>query len=334
MFGNESRLYLGGAAIVGVAGAAYFVLSGDRMGSVLFLALVLGASFLGLLLVAKPVADLEAAAAPAPGDVRLGATAARATAWPLVAAFAAALLIVGVAVDVPIAVMALCAVALVTAGWFVQAWREQADRISPTALEVHERVLWPAGLPVLTLVFIAGVIVCVSRVLLALPEEIATTAAIFMAAGVLLVATLVALRPMRSTFVMGAVAGVALALAAAGVAAAVAGQREEEHFGVRPVNLRAKGTAFDKKVIELPASSAVTVRFDNEDEGILHNVAIYESRRARRQLFFGDSVEGLGRARYVFRTPEPGTYFFRCEFHPGNMVGTVKVTEPSEEEKR
>lgn len=85
---------------------------------------------------------------------------------------------------------------------------------------------------------------------------------------------------------------------------------------------------FDKSELSIPANQDVTATADNTDEGILHNFAVYNSR---------DEAEGGGEAiaategctapctgSATLNLP-PAEYFFRCDFHPQQMTGTLVV---------
>jgi plastocyanin len=93
------------------------------------------------------------------------------------------------------------------------------------------------------------------------------------------------------------------------------------------VNLTAKGLAFDKKTIEVPAGAEVIVNFDNQDSGIPHNLAVYDTSAATTTIFKGEVITGPKTITYNFTAPtKPGTYFFRCDIHPTVMTGQFIVT--------
>lgn len=83
------------------------------------------------------------------------------------------------------------------------------------------------------------------------------------------------------------------------------------------VNLTAQDIAFDTDNITVPAGTNVTVHFNNEDDGIEHNFAVYDSSLRTEQIFVGDTITGPDEIDYNFTTPdEPGTYYFQCDIHP------------------
>lgn len=90
------------------------------------------------------------------------------------------------------------------------------------------------------------------------------------------------------------------------------------------VNIVAKGFAFNTKTITVPAGAKVTINFDNQDDGVPHNVAFYETSAAQKSIFVGQRIVGAAKITYTFTAPATaGTYYFRCDVHPsmnGNFV--------------
>jgi plastocyanin len=67
--------------------------------------------------------------------------------------------------------------------------------------------------------------------------------------------------------------------------------------------------------------------FINKDANMPHNFALYTDSKATTTIFRGDPVTGPKTGSYSFVVPaSPGTYFFRCDFHPELMTGTFVVT--------
>jgi plastocyanin len=90
-----------------------------------------------------------------------------------------------------------------------------------------------------------------------------------------------------------------------------------------PVPLAAKAIAFSTSEISLPAGTPSVISFDNQDEGVPHNVAIYTSQGGD-PLFQGEIVPGPAEVDYDVPPLEAGEYFFQCDVHP-TMSGTVTV---------
>lgn len=94
------------------------------------------------------------------------------------------------------------------------------------------------------------------------------------------------------------------------------------------LEITGKDIRFDTDELVAPAGTEVTLVFHNEDEGIPHNVAIYESEEAQKDHFVGEIFNGTATEEYTFETPsEVGEYFFQCDVHPNSMRGTFVVEE-------
>ena len=143
--------------------------------------------------------------------------------------------------------------------------------------------------------------------------------------AVLVAMATVATRPVRAPVLLGVASVAALAVVIGGVVAAGVGERTFEGRGVAPVRVVAKGTAFKLTSFTLPARSGVEIRFDNRDPAIQHNISLYSDAAGTKPIYQGDAVTGPGSADYRFITPGPGTYLYRCDFHPTAMKGTVQI---------
>jgi plastocyanin len=54
-------------------------------------------------------------------------------------------------------------------------------------------------------------------------------------------------------------------------------------------------------------------------------VAIYTDDTPVSSLFVGELVSGPTTITYKIPALKPGTYYFRCDIHPGVMYGTFVV---------
>ena len=93
------------------------------------------------------------------------------------------------------------------------------------------------------------------------------------------------------------------------------------------VAIVAQGTLFSLDRIETTAGTTVSVTLDNQDVGVIHNIAFYRSQDssqpipgAATQLQAGPVVQQVS-----FVAPEPGAYYFRCDVHPTQMSGVLEV---------
>jgi plastocyanin/uncharacterized membrane protein len=82
--------------------------------------------------------------------------------------------------------------------------------------------------------------------------------------------------------------------------------------------------AFDRASLTGPAGTRFDLVFDNEDDGVQHNVAIYRDDSVEEPLFVGDLVEGPTTVTYDVPALDAGSYYFRCDLHP-QMDGTLEV---------
>jgi plastocyanin len=99
--------------------------------------------------------------------------------------------------------------------------------------------------------------------------------------------------------------------------------------GGATLDLAAKNTAFDKRSLSAAANSPVTVRFNNQDAGVTHNVAFYKSKSSLTQPLApgskGNLLTGPASENITFTAPGPGTYYYQCDVHPDQMNGSFVV---------
>ncbi len=91
------------------------------------------------------------------------------------------------------------------------------------------------------------------------------------------------------------------------------------------VNIVSKAIAFDKSDIGVAGGKEITIRHDNQDEAMPHNFAIYESSEAKELVAATEIELGLVQQELIVEALEPGQYFFRCDTHPTQMIGTLIV---------
>lgn len=330
MLNQHSKLLLPVSGVTLAAMFAYTLMAGDHLGIALFAAVAI-AAFGGAIVYAatrEPTAAAvggSAAGDDEPVQVR-PVTAPRpvgGAAWPVAAGASAALIAISLVQGAVIA-GAGAALGLVTLiGWLAAVGTERTAR-KPVNL-------MPFGIPVLGFAFIASLMFLMSRVLLAVSELTATWVALFVAAAILGIGSLFAMRPnLSSRSMVAMLAAGAVLMTGGGLVAASVGEREIEHHGEEHAEgggealvVGADNLAFDVEEIELHPDSEVTISFQN-NEAQPHNIAIYTDEDASEEIFVGDIVTGPITVEYHFTSPEPGTYFFRCDVHP-NMRGTVTV---------
>jgi cytochrome c oxidase subunit 2 len=95
------------------------------------------------------------------------------------------------------------------------------------------------------------------------------------------------------------------------------------------VDIVSKDSTFDLDEISVKAGSPVLVVFDNQDEGVFHNWALYESQAAADEGGDPMATSELEKGPVVQEIDvdanEAGTYFFRCDAHPTTMFGDYIV---------
>lgn len=203
---------------------------------------------------------------------------------------------------------------------------------------VRERVVLPLAIPLGALGLIFVLTFGFSRILLAVPPEVATAVAIMAAISVLSVFAVLALRPRLTGtqfLVMIAVAAVPFVLGGAVAGGVVAistdGEGHEDENGEQAppfvVEVAAENIEFDTDNITVPAGRDVEIVFENIDT-VQHNVAIYTAEGGD-DLFVGEIFGGPRTVTYDAGPIEVGTYYFQCDVHPF-MNGAFVVEEAEE----
>jgi len=181
------------------------------------------------------------------------------------------------------------------------------------------------------LLVIAAVLFGFSRILLSLTKDAATAIALIVALSILVVAAVVAsrsvVRASSLASMLGAIAGIAML--AGGIALIAVGAGGEEGGGGGPavtISLTAKGIAFDKTTLSVPAGKPFAIAFDNQDAGIQHDVQIFDNESfTGTPLLNGEIVTGPAKVTYEAPALDPGTYYFHCSVHPTQMQGTIEA---------
>lgn len=250
--------------------------------------------------------------------------------WPFVGALAVGALGLGLAAGTPLVIIGLVVGLLTAAGWLGQAWRDDPTYTPREGSRISERFLAPLGLPLLAVSLIAVIVISSSRVLLAVSKTASVVIAFVMAVGVLLAFYAISARPRLGKGAMVALGGLTVAaLVTAGGVSAASGYRTFEHHAAGteaagPTSVEAKGLKFLQTEIAVTQSQIATIRFTNEDP-TYHNIAVYSDQKGGTPYWNGEPVKGVANITYTHEfSMAPGTYAFRCDFHPA-MVGTFVV---------
>ena len=334
MLNPASKLLLTLAAAGTVMGFLYHVAVDERSGMVLLLALGVAGLILAVVASGAAVPDqapMIPAGAPAP-ERRATTTGspARGSGWPAFAALALAALATTTAVGGPVVIVGVLAVLVAAAGWFAKAWTEDPAWSPRVSERLRLRLVVPVMLPAAAFLLAATIAISMSRILLAVSKNGAVAIAFVAAVAIFGACAWVAARPrINSSAILTLVALAALSTAGAGITGVAAGEREFHHAGEEhgeALHVVAEEVKFDTDEIVVPAEEHVRIEFVNHDVDVFHNVAVYESESPdAAPIFNGEGIAGEDERLYEFETPEPGTYFFVCDFHP-NMKGSF-VTE-------
>ena len=227
------RLWLGVAAFAVAAAVAWQGSSGgEERGLFVLLGAASAALIIGSLLVWIRDGEVTAAVHEEERATTAAATSGPLPApWPAIGAFGVAVTVVGLATGGALLYVGFGVVAIAIVEWMVQGWAERATPDAAENTALRNRIMYPFEIPLLGLIIVGFVLLAFSRVLLALPKEGSTVAAIVVATAILLAAVVAATRPRISSTVLTALLVLgAVALLGGGVVGAVAGEREiEEH---------------------------------------------------------------------------------------------------------
>ncbi len=92
----------------------------------------------------------------------------------------------------------------------------------------------------------------------------------------------------------------------------------------RPEVTARSAASFETKLLVVPAARDFELVFNNEHEGVPHDVAITEGPERATEYFNGADITGVASATYQVPALEEGEYYFLCTIHP-NMNGTVEA---------
>ncbi len=92
--------------------------------------------------------------------------------------------------------------------------------------------------------------------------------------------------------------------------------------GSGAVAISARGIAFERAGVDVPAGTPFQIEFTNNDAGIPHNVAIHRGDAGGEEVFKGEIFNGVETRAQDVPALDAGAYAFVCTVHP-TMVGTL-----------
>ncbi|MGE3983630.1 MAG: cupredoxin domain-containing protein [Dehalococcoidia bacterium] len=100
----------------------------------------------------------------------------------------------------------------------------------------------------------------------------------------------------------------------------------EAPSGPVTVTIVGKNILFETRSVTAAAGAEVTVTFDNEDAGVLHNIHFFANRNRSASLAQSPVKPGPAQDVVKFTAPSaPGNYPFICDVHPDTMTGNLVV---------
>ena len=223
--------YVSGGDNVGPVSLGWKGGVGDHIGYSVLVGLSIVTGLAGLVLVAFRDADPSAQAHLLGVDTVATNPRVTGSFWPVAGAFALATLVVGLVLHAAVFTLGLVLLALVAVEWTMDAWADRATGDPEANRALRNRLMAPVEIPAAGVLGIAVGVLAISRVLLAVSANGAVIVAGVVAVLVLAGGAIYAAKPgIGRNLVAGLALVGAVALLAAGVVAAVAGERDfEQH---------------------------------------------------------------------------------------------------------
>jgi hypothetical protein len=205
---------------------------GDHFGYGILLSGAIVSLFLGFVATAARDAEAEAVAQVAGTETVPAVIPAGASYWPPIAAFGAALVVIGLVAEPLLFILGLIVLGIVLVEWAVQTWADRATGDPETNRRIRNRLMNPIEYPAAGALVLGGLAIALSRLFLALSSETTVWVGIAIAAVIVATGFLVASRPkISSNVLVGLLIAGALVVIGIGVAGGVAGTREFHHEG-------------------------------------------------------------------------------------------------------
>ena len=215
---------------------------GDHFGFFVLMASAGCAFFLGLTANAFRDADAEAAAEYVGVTVPPAVAPASPSYWPVVAAFGVGAGVLGLVISNVLFVVGCFVVGAAAIEWLVLAWSERATGDPESNRAIRNRIMYPFEIPLAGALAVLGLVVSISRVLLAVSSEGAVWVALAVAVVVLGLGALIASRPKLSANLIAMLLVIGgIATLTAGVIGASVGERDFHHHETETTHEGEKG---------------------------------------------------------------------------------------------
>jgi hypothetical protein len=228
-YGWGSRGGLNGVLTLGQGGGV-----GDHVGVMVFFLAAVTALFTGGALLAFRDADSEAVQQLAQAEQVPEVEPPQGNSyWPALGAMSAAVVAVGLVTGSLLVLFGLIVGFVVLLEWMVSAWADRATGDHAVNRRIRNRLMYPIEIPVFGAIGIVVLVLCVSRVLLALSKNAASIAAIVFASLVLAAAFVIAASPKAARTIAAIVIAIgSIGVLAGGIIGASEGSRNFEKHEV------------------------------------------------------------------------------------------------------
>jgi hypothetical protein len=218
------------SALLGALTLGYKGGTGDQFGYSVLMSLAAASLFLGTVTVAFRDADASAQAEVLELDtVPVASVPQGANYWPVIAAFGAGTVAVGVIIGSQMVFLGVGILIASTFEWATRVWSERVTGDADVNRAVRNRMMYPVEIPVLAVIAIAVFVVSISRILLALPKGGSYAVFGLVPALILLIGWLVSARPrLNRNLVAGLLLVGGIAILAGGIIGASVGPRHIE----------------------------------------------------------------------------------------------------------
>jgi plastocyanin len=205
---------------------------------------------------------------------------------------------------------------------------------------IRERAVFPLGVPLAILAAVAVVIFLFSRILLNVPRQVAVAVALMTALNILVTCAVLALRRIRGLTALLLLAVIAVPVVLGGAAAARVIKLKKPHAAASaaggggsggggavssgPISLSAVNVAFTKSSLDIAANTPTKVNFRNADTQP-HNFHVFQGPPGFNPPAQPPIADPGASVSYDIPALPAGQYQFRCDLHPGSMLGKLTV---------